>query len=69
MNFVRYAADIETFDPQLDELLQEIVGFWEKKGRESPTVEGTRRAVRGAHAKTYGLVQARVEFLPPSTSY
>jgi hypothetical protein len=61
--FVRYAPDIEKFDPHFDELLAEIVAFWERKGRESPTSEGTGRAVRGAHAKTFGVVEANVEFL------
>jgi hypothetical protein len=59
--FVRYSPEIETIDPDLDELLPQIIEFWEKKGRESPEVEGTGRAVRGAHAKTYGLAKAEVE--------
>jgi hypothetical protein len=62
-SFVRYAPDIEKFDPHFDELLEEVVAFWEKKGRESPASEGTGRAVRGAHAKTFGVVEATVEFL------
>jgi hypothetical protein len=61
--FIRYAADIEKIDPRCDELLEEIVAFWEKKGRESPASEGTGRAVRAAHAKTFGVVEANVEFL------
>jgi hypothetical protein len=61
--FVRYDPEIEVIDPDLDELLEQIIAFWEKKGRESPTTEGTGRAVRGAHAKSYGLVKAEVEFL------
>ena len=40
-----------------------IIDFWEKKVRESPTTEGTGRAVRGAHAKTIGVVRAEVEIL------
>jgi hypothetical protein len=51
--FVRYSPEIEVIDPGLDELLEQIIAFWEKKGRESPTTEGTGRAVRGAHAKSY----------------
>ena len=51
--FVRYAPEIETIDPQIDELLAQIIDFWEKKGRESPRTEGTGRAVRGAHAKSF----------------
>ena len=35
--FVRYTAEIETIDPHIDELLAQIVAFWEKKGHESPT--------------------------------
>jgi catalase len=61
--FIRYAPDIEKFDPDFDGLLQQIVAFWEKKGRESPASEGSGRAVRGAHAKTFGVVEAKVEFL------
>ena len=61
--FVRYDPEIETIDPQIDELLAQIIDFWEKKGRESPRTEGTGRAVRGAHAKSFGLVKAEVEIL------
>jgi hypothetical protein len=61
--FVRYTPEIETIDPQIDELLAQIIDFWEKKGRESPRTEGTGRAVRGAHAKSFGLVKAAVEIL------
>jgi hypothetical protein len=61
--FVRYVPEIETIDPHIDELLAQIVDFWEKKGRESPTTEGAGRAVRGAHAKSFGLVKAEVEIL------
>src|SRR5262245_52786739 len=62
--FVRYAPDIETIDPHLDDVMAQIIEFWEKKGRESPTTEGTGRAVRGAHAKAIGVVTAEVEILP-----
>jgi hypothetical protein len=62
-DFVRYSPDIETIDPQLDELMEQIIGFWENTVRASPTTEGTGRAVRGADAKTYGVVKAEVEFL------
>jgi hypothetical protein len=61
--FVRYSPEIETIDPHIDELLEQIIGFWEKKGRESPRREGTGRAVRGAHAKSFGVVKAEVEIL------
>ena len=61
--FVRYSPEIETIDPHIDELLPQIIEFWEKKGRESPTTEGTGRAVRGAHAKAIGVVKADVEIL------
>ena len=43
--------------------MAQIIDFWEKKVRESPTREGTGRAVRGAHAKTLGVVKAEVEIL------
>ena len=61
--FIRCTPDIEKIDPHLDELLAQLVTFWEKKGRASPATEGTGRAVRGAHAKTFGVVEATVEFL------
>ena len=38
--FVRYAPEIETIDPDIDELLAQIIDYVEKKGRESPTTEG-----------------------------
>src|SRR5215469_16167299 len=62
-DFVRYMPEIERLDPDLDQLLGQIVGFWEKKVRESPVVEGSGRAVRGAHAKTFGVVKAEVQIL------
>jgi hypothetical protein len=62
-DFVRYSPDIETFDPNLEELMGKIIDFWEKTVSESPTREGTGRAVRGAHAKTLGVVRAEVEML------
>ena len=43
--------------------MAQIIDFWEKTVRESPTREGTGRAVRGAHAKTLGVVKAEVEIL------
>lgn len=55
--FVRYVSEIETIDPHIDELLAQIVDFVEKKGRESPRTEGTGRAGRAAHAKSFGLVK------------
>lgn len=61
MTFVRYSPDIETFDPKLDEYMARIIEFWEKVVRDSPTREGSGRAVRGAHAKTLGVVKAEVE--------
>src|SRR5690348_14967676 len=61
--FVRYTPEIGTIDPHFDELLRQIIDFWEKKGRESPKTEGTGRAVRGAHAKTFGVAKAEVEIL------
>ena len=61
--FVRYTPEIEKIDPHLDELMAQIIDFWEKKGRESPKTEGTGRAVRGAHAKSFGSVKAEVEIL------
>ena len=31
MEFVRYSAEIETIDPDIDELTEQIIEFWEKK--------------------------------------
>ena len=62
-DFVRYSPEIETFDPKLSELMPRIIDFWETKVRESPKTEGTGRAVRGAHAKTFGVARAEVEIL------
>jgi hypothetical protein len=62
-DFVRYTADLETIAPDIEELLPQVIEFWKKKGRESPTTEGTGRAVRGAHAKSFGLVKAEVQIL------
>jgi hypothetical protein len=61
--FVSYSPEIETFDPRLSEYMTQIIDFWETKVRESPTREGSGRAVRGAHAKTIGVVRADVEIL------
>jgi hypothetical protein len=63
LNFVRYTPEIETIDPNLDHLLEQIIAFWEKTVGESPVAEGGGRAVRGAHAKTYGVVKAEVQIL------
>src|SRR5262245_31038415 len=68
-DFVRYTPEIETIDPDLDRLMEQIIAFWEKTVRESPLTEGSGRAVRGAHAKTYGVVKAEVQILrnvPPA---
>src|SRR5262249_45586228 len=68
-SFVRYTPEMETIDPNLDRLLEQIIPFWEKKVRESPVVEGGGRAVRGAHAKTFGVVKAEAQIqrnVPPA---
>ena len=36
-DFVRYTPEIETIDPDIEELMAQIIEFWEKKVRESPT--------------------------------
>src|SRR5215813_11753655 len=61
--FVRYSPDIETLDPDLDKLLDQIIELWENKVRNSPVEEGSGRATRGAHAKSYGVVRAEVQIL------
>jgi hypothetical protein len=68
-DFVRYTPEIETLDPQLEELMSRIIEFWEKLVSASPATEGTGRAVRGAHAKTLGVIRAELEILhevPPA---
>jgi hypothetical protein len=61
-DFVPYSPEIETFDPKLSEYMTKIIDWWESKVRESPEREGSGRALRGAHAKTLGVVRAEVEF-------
>jgi len=41
--FVRYAPEIETIDPEIDETLAQIIDFAEKKGRESRPTESAGR--------------------------
>jgi hypothetical protein len=62
-DFVRYSPEIETIDPNIEEYMAKIIDFLEKAVRESPTREGTGHALRGAHAKTLGVVRAEVEIL------
>ena len=62
-DFVRYSPEIETIDPDIEELTAQIIEFWEKTVRESPTREGSGCALRGAHAKTLGVMKAEVEIL------
>jgi hypothetical protein len=63
LDFVRYAPELETITPDIEDLLPQVIAFWDKKGRESPEAEGSGRAVRGAHAKSYGLVKAELRVL------
>ena len=63
LEFVRYSPDIEALDPDLDKLLDQIIAFWENKVRNSPVEEGSGRATRGAHAKSYGVVRAELQIL------
>ena len=62
--FVRYAPEIETIDPYINDLLAQIIDFVGKKSRGSPRTEGAGRSVRAAHAKSFGRVKAAVEMLP-----
>src|SRR5215510_2146305 len=69
LDYVRYAPGMETIDPNLDRLMEQIIGYWEQLVRESPVAEGSGRAVRGVHAKTFGVVKAEVQILrnvPPA---
>ncbi len=63
MDFVRYSPDLETIVADIEELLPQVIEFWDKKGHASPQVEGTGRAQRGAHSKSYGVVRAEVQIL------
>ena len=62
-DFVHYTPDLETFDPDLDETMEQVIDWWEKKVHASPKVEGTGRAQRGAHSKPLGVVKAEVDIL------
>jgi hypothetical protein len=39
-DFVAYSPEIETVDPNIEELMAQIIDFWEKTVRDSPTREG-----------------------------
>jgi hypothetical protein len=47
-DFVRYFPEIETIDSQIDELLAQIIDFWEKVANRRNG--GHRTGVPGAHA-------------------
>jgi hypothetical protein len=63
--FVKYNPDVERADPDFDENLQKVVAMTKKYVEDSFTTgEGGRhRAIRSAHAKSYGLARAEVEIL------
>ena len=68
-DFVRYAPEIESIDPDVEELMPQIISFFETKARESTNLEGTGDAYRGAHAKSFGVAKAEVQILrnvPPA---
>jgi len=64
MSFVRYddyrAPERPDFQAELDTIVAAIV----QRTKESPQHEPDGRAVRSAHAKTYGLLRASVTVLP-----
>ncbi|GAB3873038.1 hypothetical protein GCM10029964_012550 [Kibdelosporangium lantanae] len=64
MSFVRYddyrAPERPDFQAELDTIIAAIV----QRTKESPRHEPGGRAVRSAHAKTYGLLRASVTVLP-----
>ena len=64
--FVRYAPDIEEIDPPFRRAAGEDRRFLGEEGPRIPASEGTGRAVRGAHAKTFGVVEANVDLLDGS---
>jgi hypothetical protein len=61
--FIKYTPDVAVADPGFDENLQTVIGKTERYIAQSATTEGTGRAVRGAHAKGYGLVRVEVKIL------
>ncbi|MFD1046469.1 hypothetical protein ACFQ1S_13355, partial [Kibdelosporangium lantanae] len=66
MSFVRYddyrAPERPDFQAELDTIIAAIV----QRTKESPRHEPGGRAVRSAHAKTYGLLRASVPILQQS---
>ena len=51
--FVRYAPEIETIDPEIDETLAQIIDFVEKKGRESPPTESAGRGPSAPRTRSH----------------
>lgn len=68
MPFVAYDEYEPPIRPEFEDELQHVIDNMVRRTRESPQHEPTGRAVRAAHAKTYGLVRASVtvlDDLPP----
>ncbi|MFE9560028.1 catalase family protein [Streptomyces sp. NPDC006487] len=66
MRFIRY-EDLDTdYGPGFEEDVDAIVAEVERTVRGSAEAEGTKDAVRFAHAKPYGLLRAEVRVLPPA---
>jgi hypothetical protein len=61
--FVRYAPEVDALSAHFDEDLEAVAAAVEQYVASSVASEGTGRAVRFAHAKGYGLVQAEVDIL------
>ena len=61
--FVRYAPEVDALSAHFDEDLEAVAAGVEQYVASSVAGEGTGRAVRFAHAKGYGLVQAEVDIL------
>ena len=61
--FVRYAPEVDALSAHFDEDLEAVAAGVEQYVASSVAGEGTGRAVRFAHAKGYGLVNAEVDIL------
>jgi hypothetical protein len=64
MSFVRFDDYKPPVRPDFDAELTEIIDAIVQRTKESPQHEPGGKAVRAAHAKTYGLLRASVTVLP-----
>jgi hypothetical protein len=62
-SFVRYSPDVERADPTFDEAVRKVVEGSTRYSAGSVEAKGGERAMRGAYAAGYGVVQAEFEIL------